>query len=211
MMSPRQNVMYSAMPSSRPTDWNVSAKQVAMSALPSSSKVVVVVDAVRLPLSLPLLDDFDAATAASASAFLIAVIALSRCAIAHAGVPVYQVRGREAEDRVHEVLVLWMRPPRAINSQLASRHHHFPTATPIASRKGEVSRARAGRGTRERKRGEKGATYVLREAGNLMRPYALVAQGVAGQTSGKKVLEEAHVLEAEDGDLMPRLYTRTRC
>ena len=62
-----------------------------------------------------------------------------------------------------------------------------------------------GRGTRERERGEKGTTYVLREAGNLMRPHALVAQGVAGQTGGKEVLEEAHVLEGEDGDLLLRL------
>ena len=33
---PRINVMYSAMPSSRLTDWNVSAKHVATSALASS-------------------------------------------------------------------------------------------------------------------------------------------------------------------------------
>ena len=41
-----------------------------------------------------------------------------------------------------------------------------------------------------------------------MRPHVLVAQGVARQAGGQEVLEEAHVLEGEDGDLLLRLQAR---
>ena len=47
--------------------------------------------------------------------------------------------------------------------------------------------------------------YLVRQAGHFVRPEVLGADGVVRIALGEKVLEEAHVLEGEEGDLVLRL------
>ncbi len=47
-----------------------------------------------------------------------------------------------------------------------------------------------------------GKRYLLGETGDLVRPQVFGANGVVWVTVEEEVLEEAHVLEAEDGDLV---------
>ena len=45
-------------------------------------------------------------------------------------------------------------------------------------------------------------TYIVRNAGDLVRPDFLLPQWVIRVTLGKEMLEEAHVLQAEEGNLV---------
>ena len=53
-----------------------------------------------------------------------------------------------------------------------------------------------------------GNQYLLGETGDLVRPEVFGANGVVWVTVDEEVLEEAHVLEAEDGNLVLGLYVR---
>lgn len=44
--------------------------------------------------------------------------------------------------------------------------------------------------------------YLVRQTGHFVRPEVLGADGVVRIALGEKVLEEAHVLEGEEGDLV---------
>lgn len=48
--------------------------------------------------------------------------------------------------------------------------------------------------------------YLLRETWNLMSPDVFGPDGIMGVALEEEVLQETHVLEAEDGDLMLRLH-----
>lgn len=48
-------------------------------------------------------------------------------------------------------------------------------------------------------------TYVVRDARNLVRPNLLLLQWMVRVALGQKVLEEPHVLQAKEGDLVVRL------
>lgn len=48
-------------------------------------------------------------------------------------------------------------------------------------------------------------TNIVGDAGDLMRPDVLLLQRVMGIALCQEVLEEAHVLKSEEGDLMMRL------
>lgn len=50
--------------------------------------------------------------------------------------------------------------------------------------------------------GRRVSCYLLRETGDLMRPEVLGADGVVRVTLDEEVLEETHVLQAEQGDLV---------
>ena len=52
----------------------------------------------------------------------------------------------------------------------------------------------------------KGEQYLLGETGDLVRPDGFGANGVVWVAVEEEVLEEAHVLEAEDGDLVLGLH-----
>jgi hypothetical protein len=49
-------------------------------------------------------------------------------------------------------------------------------------------------------------TYIVRDAGDLVGPDRLLLEGMMRVTLGKEVLEEAHILETKQGDLMMRLH-----
>lgn len=51
-----------------------------------------------------------------------------------------------------------------------------------------------------------GGTYFFGETGDFVGPDVFCADGVVGVAFDKKVLEEAHVLEGEHGDLVLGLY-----
>lgn len=48
-------------------------------------------------------------------------------------------------------------------------------------------------------------TYIVRDAGDLVGPNILLLQRMVRIALGEEVLKEAHVLQAEEGNLMVRL------
>jgi hypothetical protein len=48
-------------------------------------------------------------------------------------------------------------------------------------------------------------TYIVGDAGHLVCPHLFLLQGMMGVALGQEVLEEAHILETEERDLMMRL------
>jgi hypothetical protein len=51
---------------------------------------------------------------------------------------------------------------------------------------------------------------IVRDAGDLVGPDRLLLEGMMRVTLGKEVLEEAHILETKQGDLMMRLVSDLR-